>query len=138
VRGQPPGFPAAAFLEGPSFDRDGNLWCVDIPNGRILTVDAKGQYSVVTQYDGWPNGLKIHRDGRVFIADYKHGIMVLDPETKRVKPFLERANVERFKGVNDLFFAPDFTIPQDDCFESLLKARRLACSTTCLAPMDWS
>ncbi|MSQ60785.1 MAG: SMP-30/gluconolactonase/LRE family protein [Betaproteobacteria bacterium] len=105
VRGQPPGFPAVAFLEGPSFDRDGNLWCVDIANGRILKVDAKGEFSVVTQYDGWPNGLKIHRDGRVFIADYKHGIMVLDPETKRVKPFLERANVERFKGVNDLFFA---------------------------------
>jgi gluconolactonase len=105
VRGQPPGFPAVAFLEGPSFDRDANLWCVDIANGRILKVDAKGEFSVVTQYDGWPNGLKIHRDGRVFIADYKHGIMVLDPETKRVKPFLERANVERFKGVNDLFFA---------------------------------
>ncbi|MFN0316195.1 MAG: SMP-30/gluconolactonase/LRE family protein [Burkholderiales bacterium] len=105
VRGQPPGFPAVAFLEGPSFDRDGNLWCVDIANGRILMVDTKGAFSVVTQYDGWPNGLKIHRDGRVFIADYKHGIMVLDPETKRVKPFLERANVERFKGVNDLFFA---------------------------------
>ncbi len=103
--GQPPGFPAKAFLEGPSFDREGNLWCVDVINGRILKIDAEGNFSVVTQYDGWPNGLKIHRDGRVFIADYKHGIMLLDPDTRRVSPFLERANVERFKAVNDLFFA---------------------------------
>jgi gluconolactonase len=103
--GQPPGFPAKAFLEGPSFDRDGNLWCVDIINGRILKINAKAEFSVVVQYDGWPNGLKIHRDGRVFIADYKHGIMVLDPGTGRIKPYLERANLERFKAVNDLFFA---------------------------------
>ena len=27
-----------SFLEGPSFDRDGNLWCVDIPYGRIFRV----------------------------------------------------------------------------------------------------
>lgn len=103
--GQPRGFPAKAFLEGPSFDREGNLWCVDIINGRILKIDAKGNFSVVVQYDGWPNGLKIHRDGRVFIADYKNGIMVLDPETRRVTPYIERHNMERLKAVNDLFFA---------------------------------
>ena len=28
-----------SFLEGPSFDRKGNLWCVDIPFGRIFRVD---------------------------------------------------------------------------------------------------
>ena len=59
---------------------------------------------MVAEYDGWPNGLKIHKDGRIFIADYKNGIMVMDPVTGKVRPYLERANLERFKAVNDLFF----------------------------------
>ena len=105
VRGQPYGMPHQSMLEGPSFDRAGNLWCVDILNGRILRVSPDGIFSVVAEYDGWPNGLKIHRDGRVFIADYKHGIMLFDPAAGRVEPYLVRAGVERFKGVNDLFFA---------------------------------
>ncbi|HWL83903.1 MAG TPA: SMP-30/gluconolactonase/LRE family protein [Roseomonas sp.] len=105
VRHQPAGGPASSLLEGPSFDREGNLWCVDLPNGRIYRIDAQGRFHVAAQYDGWPNGLKIHRDGRIFIADYKHGIMLLDPVNGKVTPYLERANLERFKAVNDLFFA---------------------------------
>ena len=105
VRAQPAGSPARSVLEGPSFDRDGNLWCVDIPNGRIFRIGADRQFALVAEYDGWPNGLKIHRDGRIFVADYKHGIMLLDPARGVVTPYLARANLERFKAVNDLFFA---------------------------------
>jgi gluconolactonase len=105
VAAQPVGSPPHSVLEGPSFDRDGNLWCVDIPNGRIFRVTPDGIFHLVAQYDGWPNGLKIHQDGRIFIADYKHGIMLLDPVSGKVTPYLVRANLERFKAVNDLFFA---------------------------------
>jgi gluconolactonase len=105
VAAQPVGSPPHSVLEGPSFDRDGNLWCVDIPNGRIFRVTPDGRFHLVAEYDGWPNGLKIHRDGRIFIADYKHGIMLLDPVNGKVTPYLVRANLERFKAVNDLFFA---------------------------------
>jgi len=41
-----------SFLEGPSFDRDGNLWCVDIPFGRVFRIDPKGEWELVVQYDG--------------------------------------------------------------------------------------
>src|SRR6266568_4907596 len=58
-----------SFLEGPSFDRDGHLWCVDIPFGRVFRIDPKGEWELVVQYDGWPNGLKIHKGGWIFIAD---------------------------------------------------------------------
>jgi len=105
VAAQPAGAPPHSLLEGPSFDREGNLYCVDLLNGRILRVSTDGVFHVAAEYDGWPNGLKIHPDGRIFIADYKHGIMVMDPVNGRVEPFLRRANVEPFKGVNDLFFA---------------------------------
>ena len=68
VATQPLGAPHRSLLEGPSFDREGNLWCVDIPNGRIFKVTQEGTFQLVADYDGWPNGLKIHADGRIFIA----------------------------------------------------------------------
>jgi gluconolactonase len=105
ARTQLHGAPAPVFLEGPSFDREGNLWVVDIPWGRIFRIDPRGEVELAAQYDGEPNGLKFHSDGRAFIADYRRGIMVLDPKTGRVEPLLERARLERFKGCNDLFFA---------------------------------
>jgi len=61
------------FLEGPSFDREGNLWFVDIPFGRIFRITPKGEWELVTQYDGWPNGLKFHKDGRALFAITKWG-----------------------------------------------------------------
>jgi gluconolactonase len=104
-RGQPGGYPEHSFLEGPAFDRDGTLWCVDIPHGRIFRVSPQGEFTLAAKYDGEPNGLAIHRDGRIFIADYANGIMVLDPVTLKVEPFLTRVRLERLKAVNDLVFA---------------------------------
>lgn len=95
-----------AFLEGPSFDCEGNLYVVDIPYGRVLKIAPGGvTWTVVTEYDGWPNGLKIHKDGRIFIADHKLGIVLLDPATGRVQPLIEKFRREGFKGTNDLVFA---------------------------------
>src|SRR6202790_1142538 len=48
-----------SFLEGPSFDRLGNLYCVDLAFARIFCVDTNGKFHVVAEYDGAPNGLKI-------------------------------------------------------------------------------
>lgn len=99
------GRPMRAFLEGPSFDREGNLYCVDIAYGRILKVSPAGEFDVVAQYDGEPNGLTIHRDGRLFVADHRHGVMVVDPISGRVEPYLTRPGFEHFHGLNDLHFA---------------------------------
>ena len=93
-----------SFLEGPAFDRDGNLYVVDITWGRIFRVTPAGVTSLIAEYDGEPNGLKIHRDGRIFVADYKNGIMLLDPDTGSVTPWCDRYRLERFKGCNDLIF----------------------------------
>jgi len=103
--GQPIGTPYVSLLEGPTFDSCGNLYCVDLPNGRIVRFAGNGTVEEIIQYDGWPNGMKHHKDGRIFIADYKHGIMALDPESHTISPILERYGTERFKAVNDLFFS---------------------------------
>ncbi|MDB5582291.1 MAG: gluconolactonase [Bradyrhizobium sp.] len=94
-----------SFLEGPSFDRDGNLYCVDVGFGRILKVSPEGAFSVVTAYDGEPNGLKIHRDGRLFVADRRRGIVIIDPVTGTPDFVLERYDIEPFRGLNDLVFS---------------------------------
>src|SRR5919109_1750151 len=97
--------PDARLLEGPSFDRSGNLWVTDIPNGRIARISPKGDVTIVAQYDGEPNGLKIHRDGRIFIADHQQGLLLLDPTSGKLSTLLDRPYRERFKGLNDLVFA---------------------------------
>lgn len=94
-----------SFLEGPSFDRDGVLYVTDIPHGRVFAIDPQGRWRLVVEYDGWPNGLKIDARGRIFITDYRRGILLLEPKTGRLEPVLETWRSESFKGVNDLCFA---------------------------------
>ena len=91
-----PGVPTDSFIEGPSFDKDGHLYIVDIPFGRIFRIALDGEWSLVIEYEGWPNGLKIAPDGRVLVADYMHGIMELDAEAGRVKPVLIRQSSRPF------------------------------------------
>ena len=99
-----PGRRIDSFLEGPSFDRDGNLWVTDIPYGRVFRISPGGDWDLMAEYDGWPNGLKIHRDGRIFLADYKHGILELDPASGTVRPLVTHRHSEHFRGCNDLVF----------------------------------
>ena len=40
------------FLEGPAFDRQGNLYIVDTPFGRIFRISPKQEWELVLQYDG--------------------------------------------------------------------------------------
>ncbi|QGZ94927.1 SMP-30/gluconolactonase/LRE family protein [Terricaulis silvestris] len=101
------GRPIDSFLEGPSFDRDGNLFCVDLAHGRIFRVDASGHFDTVIAYDGSPNGLKIHADGRIFVADRRLGILVIDRDATKMEVIADQLDVERFRGPNDLVFAPN-------------------------------
>src|SRR3954471_25014785 len=97
--------PAGCFLEGPCFDRAGNLYVVDLAYGRIFRISPKGDFDVAAEYDGEPNGLAIHKDGRIFVADHKLGILALEPKSGRVAPLVSRYHQQAFKGVNDLTFA---------------------------------
>src|ERR1700712_818822 len=74
-----PGQVVDCFLEGPSFDRHGHLWLTDIPHGRILRLSPTLEWEVVAETGGWPNGIAIHRDGSLWVADYRAGLLRLDP-----------------------------------------------------------
>lgn len=94
-----------SFLEGPSFDREGNLWLTDIVFGRVFRVNPAGAWTVVAEYDGEPNGLAFHREGWAAITDAKRGLLRLDPQTGEVSSLLPRARREGFRGVNDCTFS---------------------------------
>jgi gluconolactonase len=100
-----PGAATDCFIEGPSFDASGHLYIVDIPFGRIFRISPDKKWSLVAEYDGWPNGLKISRDGRILVADYRHGIMELDAQAGRMQKILTSRNSESFRGCNDLHIA---------------------------------
>jgi gluconolactonase len=99
-----PGKRIHSFLEGPSFDRNGNLYVSDTPHGRIFRVDSEGHWHTALDYDGQPNGLAIHRDGRLFVADFERGILELDPVTGALSPACNGYQGEPFAGCSDLVF----------------------------------
>lgn len=97
---------SAGRLEGPSTDREGNLYCTDMSAGRIYRITPDKTWEVVVEYDGHPNSLKLHKDGRGFITDRYHGIMVLDMKTGKIETLLSGPSAgQKFKAVNDLHFA---------------------------------
>jgi len=100
-----PGQDTDSFIEGPSFDAEGHLYVVDIPFGRIFRIAPSGEWSLAIAYEGWPNGLKIAADGRILVADYKHGLMEFDAKAGRMQPLLTARNSESFRGCNDLHLA---------------------------------
>lgn len=96
-----------SFLEGPCIDHDGSLLVSDIPFGRIFRVSTEGEFSTVADYDGEPNGLALARDGSLWIADHKNGLMRLNRKTGQIDKVLGRLRREGFKGLNDVRYGQD-------------------------------
>jgi gluconolactonase len=98
------GAPVDSFLEGPVFDDLGNLYVTDIPFGRIFRISPAGEWALIAEYDGEPNGMKFLNRGELLIADYRNGLMLCHIASGAVRPYLTRRNSESFKGINDLVF----------------------------------
>ncbi len=94
-----------SFLEGPSFDRSGNLYVNDVPYGRLFRISPAGEFELALQYDGEPCGHKIHKDGSGYITDQRLGLLKADLAGGTVSPHLPRRYTEGFRGLNDLCFS---------------------------------
>ncbi|PYN84651.1 MAG: gluconolactonase [Candidatus Rokuibacteriota bacterium] len=92
------------FLEGPTFDQAGNLWVVNIESGWVSKVMPDGKWSDEFNTGGQPQGLKFHKDGRLFGVDRKKGVFIYDPKTKKMSDYVLYYQNENFHGPNDLIF----------------------------------
>jgi gluconolactonase len=64
VRVTRPGQKLHSFLEGPAFDADGNLWCVDVPYGRIFRIDRRASGRSRTRATASPTASRGFRTAR--------------------------------------------------------------------------
>ena len=100
------GKPTHSFLEGPSFDAQGNLYVVNFAFGQIVRISPEGRATVVCEYDGAPNGLQIGADGRAYIADRERGIMLFNPASGSVELLCGRDRLSPgYQGLSDLTIA---------------------------------
>ncbi|MEW6667757.1 MAG: SMP-30/gluconolactonase/LRE family protein [Thermodesulfobacteriota bacterium] len=93
-----------AFLEGPAFDRQGNLFVTSLFDSRILKITPDKKVSVIFKQDGLlPDGMAIHKDGRLFLACLSGKVAALNPDGSNltvIEPKFEGCP----KSANDLVF----------------------------------
>lgn len=99
-----------AFLEGPVLTPEGDLLRVDIPFGRVLKLSSEGEWSVIAEYDGWPNGMKRLANGALLIADHKRGLVRVSAGIGDIEVLIETYEGRPLHGPNDLTLAADGTI----------------------------
>jgi lactonase len=104
------------FLEGPAFDREGNLFVSSIFDSRILKITPGKKVTSIFSKEGLlPDGIAIHKDGRLFIVCLTGKIIAIDPDGSNLT-YIEARYQGRPRSGNDLvfdsrgnFYVTDFT-----------------------------
>jgi len=97
-----------SFTEGPSSDKDGNVYFTDQPNDRILKWSTDGKLSTFMEKCGRSNGLCFDKDGKLWAcADEKNELWVIDVATKVKTVVVKDFNGKLLNGPNDLWIRPD-------------------------------
>ena len=92
------------YLEGPSFDREGNLFVTSIFDGRVLKITPdKKVTTILSKKDLLPDGTAIHRDGRLFIVCLSGEIVALNTDGSNLT-YIEARYQGKPHVVNDLVF----------------------------------
>lgn len=92
------------FLEGPAFDRQGNLFLTSILDGRILKITPQKQVTTVfTNKNIQPAGCAFHKDGRLFVACMSGELIAMNPHGGNVK-YIEAKYNGKPQRFNDLVF----------------------------------
>jgi len=105
------GTPQGQFLEGGSFDSQGNLWFVAIGSGWVSYLTPDGKLVPVFNCNPppelgqtcEPQGTR-WLDDKLYLTTRHRGILVYDPPTKELKTLVYTYRNQLFKGPNDLDF----------------------------------
>lgn len=91
------------FTEGPAADGEGNVYFSDIPNNKILKVDAEGKLSTFLEDSKACNGLMLDAKGRLIACQGGAGkVIAIDIKTKEITVLADTYNGKRFNAPNDL------------------------------------
>jgi gluconolactonase len=93
-------------LEGPAFDRHGNLFFVDWVRHSIMRRSPEGELREFYNTGGVPAGLAFHPDGSLWVADEGddiHGLMRITPDAEAAIVVNEFEG-KPLNGANDLVF----------------------------------
>jgi gluconolactonase len=91
------------FTEGPSADKEGNIYFTDQPNNKIWKYDVRGQLSVFMDDAGRPNGTYVDNQGNLVVcADEQQELWSISP-SKKVEVLIKDLNGKHLNGPNDLW-----------------------------------
>jgi lactonase len=91
-------------IEGPAFDRGGNLFVTSPLHGRIYKITPQKQASTIFDNKSIQNiGCAIHKDGRLFLACGTGELMTMNPDGSGLNYITPRVNGKP-KKMNDLVF----------------------------------
>jgi len=96
-----------SFTEGPSADKDGNVFFTDQPNDRIVKWSVDGTVTDWLKPSGRSNGTDFDHDGNlVTCADEKNELWSISPD-KKVTVLLKDFGGKLLNAPNDLWIRPD-------------------------------
>lgn len=103
-------------IEGPAVDRKGHIYAVNYQKqgsiGRTDADDGETRIHLELPEGSIGNGIRFHRDGTMFIADYtRHNVLRVAPGSDKVSVF---AHESRMNQPNDLAISEDGTLWASD------------------------
>jgi gluconolactonase len=90
------------FTEGPVSNGKGSVYFTDIPNNRIMKLDASNKVSVFMENSGSCNGLAIDGKGEMIACRMDGELIGIDLDSKSVRVLANEYQGNRFNACNDL------------------------------------
>ncbi len=107
-----------SFTEGPTADKNENVYFTDQPNDRIMKWNVKSGLSVFMEPAGRSNGLALDAKGNIWsCADEKNELWRISPD-KKIEVIAGGFEGKLFNGPNDLWISPSGGVYFTDPFYS--------------------
>lgn len=95
------------FAEGPTADKDGNVYFTDQPSDRILKWSVDGKLTTFVEKSGRANGLCFDKDGKLWAcSDEKNELRKYDIATKEFTVVVKDHGGKLLNGPNDVWVGP--------------------------------
>jgi gluconolactonase len=105
-----------AFTEGPTCDKNGNVFFVDQPNDRILEWSLDGKLSTFMQPSGYANGMMLDANGNLIACADEHNQLWSIAPDKTVTVLVTNFEGKYLNGPNDVWIAPNGSMYLTDPF----------------------